>query len=165
MNEMSVKSMNRYCVERMDHHQRHSLADLFNHSRVFGGETPNKAATHRKGERFSNSEPVLFMVLANNPEPIPVGFIQLNSMSSSSNEARTTIVDDLFVLPDYRKNGIALKLLEAAIKFAIHNKSALIRLETLQDNRIAQKLFESVGFKKQASASELNVYSIEFETH
>jgi ribosomal protein S18 acetylase RimI-like enzyme len=164
MNEMSVKLMNRYSVERMDHHQGHFSADLFSQYRIFRNENSEKALTLRKGEQFFDSEPILFIVLAADPESIPVGFIRLNSMSSSTNEVRTTIVDDLFVLPDYRKNGIALKLIEAAIKFAIHNKSVLIRLETLQDNWIAQKLFESVGFKKQASASECNAYYIQFET-
>ena len=73
------------------------------------------------------------------------------------------LFNDLYVLPDYRKNGIGLRLIEAAVRFAIDNKSALIQLETLQDNLIAQKLFESVGFKSQSSESELNVYSIQFE--
>jgi ribosomal protein S18 acetylase RimI-like enzyme len=117
---------------------------------------------NRIGEELIKSEPVLFMVLRNSPEPTPVGFIQLNSVCSSNNNVKTTIVNELFVLPDYRKNGIALKLIEAAIKFAINNKSALIQLETFQENPIAQKLFESVGFKNQLSESERNVYSIQF---
>ena|SRR5260221_3380290 len=115
------------------------------------------------GERLFNSESVLFIALRNQAESIPVGFIQLYSMYSSTNAVKTTIVNDLYVLPDYRKNGIALKLIEVAVKFAINNKSALIQIETLQDNVIAQKLFESVGFKSQTSKPELNVYSIQFE--
>jgi ribosomal protein S18 acetylase RimI-like enzyme len=115
------------------------------------------------GERLFNCEPVLFMALRNYAESIPVGFIQLYSICSLTNAVNTTIINDLYVLPDYRKNGIALKLIEVAVKFAINNKSAIIQLETLQNNRIAQKLFESVGFKRQNSESDLNVYSIQFE--
>jgi ribosomal protein S18 acetylase RimI-like enzyme len=82
-------------------------------------------------------------------------------MSSSAGEAMATIVHDLFVLPDYRNNGAALKLTEAAVRFAIHNKSSFIRLEILQENLSAKKLFESVGFKCQTPAPGFNVYSIQ----
>ena len=156
--------MNEYRVERISHHQRNLFADLFNQYNNFQDETSRqKPMLNGMGERLPNCEPAIFIVLRNHSEPIPVGFIQLYSMCSATNTANATIVNDLYVLPDYRKNGIALKLIEAAVKFAINNRSAFIRLETLQDNLIAQKLFESVGFKSQTSESELNVYSIQFE--
>ncbi len=156
--------MNEYRVERINHNQRHLFADLFNQYNFFWDETlREKPILNRMSERMFNSEPVLFIALRNQAESIPVGFIQLYSICSSTNEVKTTIVNDLYVLPDYRNNGIALKLIEVAVKFSINNKSALIQLETLQDNLIAQKLFESVGFKSQTSESELNIYSIQFE--
>jgi ribosomal protein S18 acetylase RimI-like enzyme len=153
--------MNEYRVERINHNQRHLFADLFDqYNRC---ETVHEnLLTNRLAERNVNSEPVLFIVLTNYPGQIPVGFIQLYSICSSANSIHATIVHDLYVLPDYRKNGIGLRLIEAAVRFAIDNKSSLIQLETVQDNLIAQKLFESVGFKSQSSASELNVYSIQF---
>jgi ribosomal protein S18 acetylase RimI-like enzyme len=153
-----------YRVERINHYQRHLYADLFNQYKFCQRETSQeKSVTNRMVKRLFNSEPVLFIVLRNYPETIPVGFIQLYSICSSINDVQTTIVSDLYVLPDSRKNGIALKLIEAAVKFAINNKSGLIELETLQDNLIARKLFESVGFKSQTSESEVNLYSIQFE--
>jgi ribosomal protein S18 acetylase RimI-like enzyme len=156
--------MNEYRVERINLNQRHLFADLFNHYNFSRDETlREKPVPNRMGERLFNSEPILFIALRNQAESIPVGFIQLYSMYSSTNAVKTTIVNDLYVLPDYRKNGIALKLIEAAVKFAINNKSSLIQLETLQNNLIAQKLFESVGFKSQTSESEMNAYSIQFE--
>jgi ribosomal protein S18 acetylase RimI-like enzyme len=156
--------MNAYRVERINLNQKNRFADLFNQYHSFRYETLREMPVlNRMGERMFNSEPVLFIALRNQAESIPVGFIQLYSMCSSTNGAKTTIVKDLFVLPDYRNNGIALKLIEAAVKFSINDKSALIQLETLQDNLIAKKLFESVGFKSQTSASELNIYSIQFE--
>ena len=152
--------MNEYRVERINHNQRHLFADLFdqyNRCEIAHEKLLTKHPTEK-----NNSEPAIFVVLRNHPDPIPVGFIQLHSVSSLTNSLKTTIVNDLYVLPDYRKNGIGLRLIEAAVRFAIDNKSSLIQLETLQDNLIAQKLFESVGFKSQSSASELNVYSIQF---
>ena len=155
--------MNEYRVERINHNQRHLFADLFNQYNLFRDETlREKPVSDCMRERLFNSEPVLFIALRNQAEPFPVGFIQLYSMYSSTNAVKTTIVNDLFVLPDYRNNGIALKLIEVAVKFAINNKSPLIQLQTLQDNLIVQKLFESVGFKSQLSESALNIYSIQF---
>jgi ribosomal protein S18 acetylase RimI-like enzyme len=83
-------------------------------------------------------------------------------MHSSIIDAKVTHVKELFVVPDYRNNGIALKLIEAVVKFAIENKSAFIQLKTVRDNLIAQRLFESVGFTSQSPFTESKVYSIQF---
>ncbi len=154
--------MNEYLVERINPDQRHHYTDLFSQYNQKEIALENMF-TNRLAERMFNGEPVLFIVLTNCSEQIPVGFIQLYSVCSPTNVLKTTVVHDLYVLPDYRKNGIALKLIEAAVRFSINNRSALIRLETLRDNLIAQKLFESVGFKSETSESEWNVYSIQFE--
>lgn len=155
--------MNEYRVERINHTHRNRFADLFNQCNFSRDETSReKPVLSHMGKAGFHSEPIVFIALSNQAESIPVGFIQLYSMYSTTNAVTTTIFYDLFVLPDYRNNGIALKLIEAAVKFAINNKSTLIQLKPFKDNLIAQKLFESVGFKSQTSASELNVYSIQF---
>ncbi|HEX3767931.1 MAG TPA: GNAT family N-acetyltransferase, partial [Puia sp.] len=123
-----------YRVERIDHVQKHLYADLFNQYRLSRRET---AVTHPRGSGWFDGEPVVFIVLTNNPSSVPVGFIRLYTMSSSFSTIKATIVNDLYVLPDYRNNGAALKLTEAAVKFAIQNKSAFIRLEILQENHSA----------------------------
>ena len=150
-----------YRVERIDHDRKHLYTELFNQYRFSRHETSEKTITHHMGGGWFNSEPVLFIVLTHYPASVPVGFIQLYLMSSPTHTAKATIVNDLYVLPDYRNNGAALKLTEAAVKFAIHNKSAFIRLEILQENLSAKKLFESVGFKCQTLAPGFNVYSIQ----
>jgi len=150
-----------YRVERIDHDRKHLYTELFNQYQFSRSETSEKPINHHMGGGWFDSEPVLFIVLTNYPASIPVGFIQLFLMSSPTHTAKATIVNDLYVLPDYRNNGAALKLTEAAVKFAIHNKSAFIRLEILQENLSAKKLFESVGFKCQIPAPGFNVYSIQ----
>jgi ribosomal protein S18 acetylase RimI-like enzyme len=150
-----------YRVERIDHDKKNLYAELFNQYRFSRHETSDKTITDHMGGGWFDSEPVLFIVLTHYPASVPVGFIQLYLMSSPTHTAKATIVNDLYVLPDYRNNGAALKLTEAAVKFAIHNKSAFIRLEILQENQSAKKLFESVGFKCQTPAPGFNVYSIQ----
>jgi ribosomal protein S18 acetylase RimI-like enzyme len=144
--------MGRYNVVRIDQNQKRQFASLFNQYEVF------------PGEKLFGGDPVIFMVMTNCTRSVPVGFIQLYPVQSLLQSTPTTIVSDLFVLPDHRNNGIALKLIEAAVKFAIHIRSAVIQLETSPDNLVAQKLCESVGFKRRPSKSESEVYSIQFET-
>jgi ribosomal protein S18 acetylase RimI-like enzyme len=151
-----------YRVERIDHNQKYPYTDLFNQYETSRVETLGKEASLRMGGGWFKSEPVLFIVLTNYPSSVPVGFIQLYLMSSSTTSAKATIVNDLYIMPDYRNNGAALKLTEAAVRFAIHNKSAFIRLEILRENLSAKKLFESVGFKCQIPASGFDVYTIQF---
>lgn len=140
-----------YRVERISYSKRYLFSNLFSPD----GNYPDDGSPE--------CEPVLFVVWTNYPAFIPVGFIRLLWDGSYVNRSRAMIVHDLFVLPEYRKNGAALKLVEAAVRFAIDNKSAFIELEMVQDNLSAKKLFESVGFKCQTPASCLNIYSIEFK--
>ena len=152
--------MNAYSVERIKYHQRHIFPGLFNQYRVYRSESLCEESCHDTFDEWSyDGDSVFFIVLKNQPESVPVGFIQLYA---PTNAAKATHVKELFVVPDYRNNGIALKLIEAAVKFAIENKSAFIQLKTVQDNMIAQRLFESVGFKSQPPLSKSRVYSIRF---
>jgi ribosomal protein S18 acetylase RimI-like enzyme len=155
--------MNEYSIERIKHSQSQVFDDLFNQYQILRDDwSEEKTGTGYGDEGLYDNEPVIFISHTNYAEPTAVGFIRLYSVCASNQVTNSTIVEDLYVLPDHRKNGIALKLIEAAVKFAIEKRSAFIRLETLQDNLIARKLLESVGFISQTSASKLNVYSIQF---
>jgi ribosomal protein S18 acetylase RimI-like enzyme len=154
-----------YRVERIYHHQIHLYADLFGYYPNARHETPEKADTHGIDEEWFTSEPVMFIVFPTHPDSLPLGFIQLHLISAPGNAAKATMVNQLYVLPEYRNKGAGLKLTEAAVKFAIHNKSAIIRLEILQENLSAKKLFESVGFTCLTLAADFNVYSIQLSYH
>jgi ribosomal protein S18 acetylase RimI-like enzyme len=151
-----------YRVEKINQHQKSFFYDLFNQYRFGNGETSEKR-TDCPREKLSSNAPVFFIVSTNDSASVPVGFIQLNFMYSSIQTEITTVIHELYVLPDYRKKGAALQLVQAAIRFAIHNRSVVIQLETSPDNRTAKKLFESVGFKCQTSESSY-IYSIQFLT-
>ena len=151
-----------YSVERVDHNNKRSFAHLFSQYEISHIESSESAFSQHAGGCL-HKEAISFIVLTNYPASLPVGFIQLYLTSSSFNAAKATIVHHLYVLPEYRNNGAALKLIEAAVKFAIHNKSVFVRLEILNENLSAKKLFESVGFTCQTPASGHSIYSIQFE--
>jgi len=55
-------------------------------------------------------------------------------------------IHDLYVAPEFRGNGISIKLLEKIEKNAIKRNCVKITLEVLENNTIAMKLYKRFGF-------------------
>jgi len=95
------------------------LAPLLDAYRVFyGSDSDAQAASRFLLERFNNGESVLFIAIA---EDTAVGFCQLYPSFSSVSLARILILNDLYVVEGFRKQGIATMLLKAAAEFAKEN--------------------------------------------
>lgn len=95
------------------------LAPLLDAYRVFYGSGSDvEAANQFLLERFNNRESVIFIAIA---EDTSVDFCQLYPSFSSVSLARTFILNDLYVMESYRKQGIATMLLKAAVEFAKHH--------------------------------------------
>jgi len=58
------------------------------------------------------------------------------------------LVSDLIVASKFRKQGIGKKLLEAAETYAKSNEVKCLRIGVLAANQTANKLYDSMGFKK-----------------
>ena len=76
-----------------------------------------------------------------------IGFTQLYPSFSSSSAQRIWILNDLFVTPAVRGNGVARQLLDTARNHAIATGAKRLALSTARDNP-AQKLYESVGYER-----------------
>lgn len=74
------------------------------------------------------------------------GFVQLYPMFSSVRTAKTWILNDLYVSPPARRNGVAHALLDAAADFAKADGAAGISLETTIDNAPARALYRKAGW-------------------
>ena len=59
--------------------------------------------------------------------------------------ARVWVLNDLFVAPGARRQGVAQALLDAAATFARDDGAIRLELETTPDNRNAQALYEAHG--------------------
>ncbi len=150
-----------YRIVRVRHDQRCLVAGLFDQYRIFYNQPSNQQlADCYIGDRLLHNESVIFAALINNPDAKAAGFVQLYPKYSSIHANKSIILNDLFVLPDYRNQGIALKLIGAAIKFAVENNFSEIQLETMHDNFPAQNLYESVGFKKLKQPTQFFTYFI-----
>jgi ribosomal protein S18 acetylase RimI-like enzyme len=124
-----------------------ALVPLFDAYRHFYGK-PSDPQLGRAflEERLILRESVIF--LARLEAGVPAGFIQLFPSFSSTRAARIWILNDLFVAPEARRNGIARALLLEAARFGQIAGAARLVLSTARSNESAQRLYESLGWKR-----------------
>jgi GNAT superfamily N-acetyltransferase len=118
------------------------LAPLFDAYRQFYRQRSDLAGARRfLRERLRRGESVIFVVFVDKE---PVGFVQLYPSFDSVALGRVWILYDLFVVPAARRSGVGRALLERAQKFA---RVPMI-LETARGNRVAQRLYEQLGWRR-----------------
>jgi ribosomal protein S18 acetylase RimI-like enzyme len=123
-----------------------ALAPLFDGYRVFYSQPSDLAlAKSFLAERLARNESVIF--IAESQTGVAVGFTQLYPMFSSSRAARILVLNDLYVSPESRRNGVAGKLLQAAERHAKESGAIRLTLSTAHTNHPAQQLYESRGWK------------------
>ena len=76
-----------------------------------------------------------------------VGFIQFGYRICSC-LGKILLVNDLFVDPDNRNMGVGKALMDAALECGKIAGASSVELETEIDNRSAQRLYESLGYKR-----------------
>ncbi|MEL6848166.1 MAG: GNAT family N-acetyltransferase, partial [Bacteroidota bacterium] len=79
------------------------------------------------------------------------GFVQLYPSFSSVKMKRLWVLNDLFVSPDFRRQGVARLLMQAATEWARASEAAGLMLETEVSNTKAQALYESLGYEKSVA--------------
>lgn len=124
-----------------------ALAPLFDAYRVFYGK-PSDIAVARGflTDRFHNDQSVIFIAIRS--DGIAVAFTQLYPSFSSVSAAPTFILNDLFVAPEARRSGVAVKLLDAAKTYAAAIGAIRLSLSTAIDNDAAQALYASQGWRR-----------------
>jgi ribosomal protein S18 acetylase RimI-like enzyme len=92
---------------------------------------------------------------------IPVGFTQLYPAFSSGRMSKNWILNDLYVDAGYRARGIGKQLIETANQFARTDGAKFVKLETAYDNKIAQSVYEGIGFKQYDPHDGFLTYKID----
>lgn len=128
------------------------LAELFDLYRVFYNQPSDiDAARAFLLDRLTNDESAAFIAFADGE---PAGFVHLYPTFSSVSMMRAWILNDLFVLPEHRRRGIANALMQTAEDFARANPRGVpagtkdIELKTAADNTPAQALYEARGWQR-----------------
>lgn len=123
------------------------LASLFDQYRTFYGKTPDlNLAKSFLQERMLKEQSVI-LVAETEPGDL-AGFTQLYPSFSSLSAATVYVLNDLFVAPDHRREGVAQALLEAAEAFARESGAVQLSLSTAMTNDPAQSLYEGMGWTR-----------------
>jgi len=121
------------------------VAELFDQYRVFyEKESAIDGAKQFLKERLEKEESVIFVAEQNS---LLAGFVQLYPLFSSTRMKRLWLLNDLFVNPKFRGQGISVKLIVQAKKLAISTNAAGLMLETAKTNHIGNQLYPRTGFE------------------
>jgi len=121
---------------------------LFDQYRIFYGQDSDTInARIYITDRFDNNDSVILLA-RDTAEGDPIGFVQLYPSFSSISMRKMWILNDLFVIEKYRRQGVAQSLLDAATNVARITKAKGIELSTASDNVNAQRLYERNGFSR-----------------
>lgn len=77
-----------------------------------------------------------------------VGFATIYFTFSSTITAKVAVLNDLYTCHKHRGKGIARKLIEHCHRFAIENGATRLQWVTAQNNKTAQKLYDSMDTNK-----------------
>ncbi|XOV93252.1 MAG: GNAT family N-acetyltransferase [Bacteroidota bacterium] len=121
------------------------LSILFDDYRVFYRKSSDPIGSKSFiSERLDQNDSVIFVASDGNQM---VGFTQLYPTFSSATMQKFYILNDLFVKPEVRGQGIGKSLLRHAQLFTKNENLKGLSLATALDNP-AQYLYESLGWKK-----------------
>ncbi|MCJ2376411.1 GNAT family N-acetyltransferase [Vibrio sp. ZSDZ34] len=97
-------------------------------------------------ERLNNQDATVYIAYEN--EDKPVGFILNYHSFSSLSLGKVIVLNDLFVVPNCRGKGVASALIDCSVSLAKSTGAVCVELGTAKDNRLAQALYEKIGFVK-----------------
>ncbi|MDO9105921.1 MAG: GNAT family N-acetyltransferase [Methylovulum sp.] len=121
-----------------------ALAFLFDNYRQFYGKVSDLGAARSfLLDRFNHGESVLF-IAENNATAI--GFVQMYPSFSSVSLARTFVLNYLFVDAQYRRQGVAKRLIYTATSYAKALGAIRLTLSTAVTNTEAQALYQFTGW-------------------
>jgi ribosomal protein S18 acetylase RimI-like enzyme len=145
-----------FAVRQATIHDLDKIVPLFDAYRQFYGKSSDPAlARSFLAERFQHHESIIFLAL--DATGAAVGFTQLYPLFSSVNAGRKYLLNDLFVVSSARRVGDAEQLLQAAAEFARAQGALSLSLSTATTNTPAQRLYESLGWKRDNEFHEYNL--------
>jgi ribosomal protein S18 acetylase RimI-like enzyme len=124
------------------------LTPLFIKYREFYGELPFPDSSRKFLEtRLKRNESVIYLALADDEDKL-LGYCQLFPSYSSLSLKRVWILNDIYVAEDARRMLVADRLLQTAKQMAKETNAVRLRVATSVSNEVAQKTYESIGFRE-----------------
>jgi ribosomal protein S18 acetylase RimI-like enzyme len=139
-----------FVIERARAEDTDSIAPLFDAYRQFYGAAPDlRGARSFVAARLERDESVVLLAraLPATAEPSSaVGFAQLYPSFSSVSLGPIIVLNDLFVLPSWRRSSIARALIEESARHGERVGAIRIHLSTQLTNGPARRLYQSLDF-------------------
>ncbi|XOK59554.1 GNAT family N-acetyltransferase [Paenibacillus elgii] len=133
-------------VRQAGHGDIEALAPLFDAYRQFYRQPSDVERAERfLRDNLERQQSVIFFAYTEDPGR-PLGFTQLYPTLSSIAMMRVWTLNDLFVHPDAREQGVARALMKAAEAHARATRAKGLQLSTAVDNVTAQRLYAAMGY-------------------
>jgi len=140
----------RFVVERARAEDTDAIAPLFDaYRRFYGAATDLPGARAFIAARLERAESVILLAraLPRASEPSrAVGFAQLYPSFSSVSMGPIIVLNDLFVLPSWRRSSVARSLVEETARHGERVGAIRIHLSTQLTNAPARRLYQSLDF-------------------
>ena len=122
------------------------LVPLFDAYRQFYRQPADPLTARRfLTSRLEGEDSVVFLATSGT---VGCGFVQLYPSFCSVAARPIWILYDLFVAASARRQGVARRLMQAASSLASAAGAQRLVLSTADDNRAAQELYESLGYRR-----------------
>ena len=146
--------MQKPSIRKATSHDLTELVELFDQYRIFYRKGSDiDGARKFLGARLVNDESTVFVC---HKGTVMTGFTQLYPIFSSTRMKKYWLLNDLFVAPGFRGEGISVALLEYAKAWCVESGACGFMLETAKTNTIGNQLYQKVGLVLDV---EHNVYS------
>ncbi len=147
---MSAPSSSACSIVRADPSHLDLLAPLFDAYRVFYRQESDPAlARSFIAARLDAGDSVIFLAVpARDGAGEALGFTQLYPSFSSVSAKRLWILNDLYVSASARRGGVGRALMDRARRLAEDTGAKGLVLATKLDNKNAQRLYESLGYRR-----------------
>ncbi|HSD24151.1 MAG TPA: GNAT family N-acetyltransferase [Solirubrobacterales bacterium] len=104
--------------------------------------SPGVEALEERYEELIRSKEMIVLLVGEGPD----GFAQLRFRPWVYSAGLHSYLEELYVVPDLRGNGLGRALLDAAMETARAEGAEQMELGTSEDDTAARKLYESAGF-------------------
>ena len=102
-----------------------------------------------QSERLDPSRQAAFLAVPSGERP--VGFVEVSLRSDYVNGTKTSpvaMVEAIYVKPEFRRQGIARQLCEAATKWGLGKSCTELASDVLLDNTLGHEMHLGVGFEE-----------------
>ena len=123
------------------------MLDDFN--REFGDPTPGTAVLARRVQAFIEDGRKVYLLGEGDQ-----GFAQVSFNPSVWSDEPVGLLEELYVVPERRGEGIGRDIMEAVLALARERGAAGMEVITGEDDRAARALYESCGFENEIEGEE-----------